>query len=145
MSDQFIGVDVGGTKIATAVLEAGELTESRIVHTEQGSQEALLEQLAKAIETERSRRTRAVGIGMPSIIDFATGRVLASVNIPLHDIPLREQLSERVGVPVYVENDAGCAALAEACEGGRITCSHLDVLDRRRVHRGRGDDRHQVG
>jgi glucokinase len=128
MSDQFIGVDVGGTKIATAALEAGELTESRIVDTEQGSQEALLEQLARAIETERSRRTKAVCIGMPSIIEFATGRVLASVNIPLHDIPLRAQLSERVGVPVYVENDAGCAALAEAFEGGRITCSHLVML-----------------
>src|SRR6059036_2941428 len=114
MSDQFIGVDVGGTKIATAVLDAGELTEPKVVQTEQGSQEALLEQLAQAIEAERTPGTRAVGIGMPSIIEFATGRILASVNIPLRDIPLRELLSERAGVPVYVENDAGCAALAEA-------------------------------
>jgi glucokinase len=121
----FIGVDVGGTKIATAVLEAGELTESKIVETEQGSQEALLEQLAAAIEAERTPETRAVGIGMPSIIEFATGRILASVNIPLQDIPLREHLSGRAGVPVYVENDAGCAALAEAFDGGRITVSHL--------------------
>jgi glucokinase len=122
---EFIGVDVGGTKIATAVLEGGELSESVIVQTEQGSQEALLEQLAQAIEAARTDQTRAVGIGMPSIIEFATGRILASVNIPLHDIPLREHLSARAGVPVYVENDAGCAALAEAFEGGRITVSHL--------------------
>src|SRR5205085_2496512 len=87
--------------------------------TEQGSQEALLEQLARAIEAERTPGTRAVGIGMPSIIEFATGRILASVNIPLRDIPLRELLSERAGVPVYVENDAGCAALAEAFASGR--------------------------
>src|SRR3954454_13470038 len=125
MSDQFIGVDVGGTKIATAVLEGGELSESVIVQTEQGSQEALLEQLAQAIEAARTDRTRAVGIGMPSIIEFATGRILASVNIPLQDIPLREHLGSRVGVPVYVENDAGCAALAEAFHDGRITVSHL--------------------
>ena len=125
MSDQFIGVDVGGTKIATAVLEGGELSDSKIVETEQHSQEALLEQLAGAIAAERTPETRAVGIGMPSIIEFATGRILASVNIPLQDIPLREHLSERVGVPVYVENDAGCAALAEAFHDGRITVSHL--------------------
>ena len=70
---------------------------------------------------------RAVGIGMPSIIEFSTGRILASVNIPLHDIPLRTLLTERMGVPVYVENDAGCAALAEAWEEGRIV-SHLVML-----------------
>jgi glucokinase len=125
VNDQFIGVDVGGTKIATAVLEAGELSESTIVHTEQGSQEALLEQLAGAIERRRTHQTRAVGIGLPSIVEFTTGRILASVNIPLHDIPLREQLSERTGVPVFVENDAGCAALAEAFADGRIRVSHL--------------------
>ena len=60
MSDQFIGVDVGGTKIATAVLEGGELTESEIVHTEQGSQAALLEQLGAAIEASKTPDTRAV-------------------------------------------------------------------------------------
>src|SRR4051812_9451595 len=66
---------------------------------------------------------RAVGIGMPAIIEFATGKILSSVNIPLHDIPLRELLTVRMGVPVYVENDAGCAALAEAFQGGRIMAS----------------------
>jgi glucokinase len=72
-----------------------------------------------------TEETRAIGIGMPSIIEFATGRILASVNIPLHDIPLRELLTERLGVPVYVENDAGCAALAEAFDDGRMTVSSL--------------------
>jgi glucokinase len=62
---------------------------------------------------------------MPSVIEFATGKILASVNIPLHDIPLRALLTERMGVPVYVENDAGCAALAEAFEGGRMTTGSL--------------------
>jgi glucokinase len=123
MSDQFIGVDVGGTKIAVAVLESGELSDSRIVSTEQASQEALVEQIAVAIEGSMGPSVRAVGIGMPSIIEFATGRILASVNIPLHDIPLRAELTERIGVPVYVENDAGCAALAEAFAEGRIVSS----------------------
>jgi glucokinase len=128
MSDQFMGVDVGGTKIAVAVLEGGELSEPRIVSTEQASQEALVEQIASAIEGSMGPSVSAVGIGMPSIIEFATGKILASVNIPLHDIPLRQLLTERMGVPVYVENDAGCAALAEASEGGRITVPSLVML-----------------
>jgi glucokinase len=128
MSDQFMGVDVGGTKIAVAVLEGGELSESRIVSTEQASQDALVEQIASAIEGSLTPSIRAVGIGMPSIIEFATGKILASVNIPLHDIPLRDVLTSRMGVPVYVENDAGCAALAEAFEGGRITVPSLVML-----------------
>ena len=43
MSDQFVGVDVGGTKIAVAVLEGGELSESGIVSTEHASQEVLVD------------------------------------------------------------------------------------------------------
>src|SRR3954452_5210333 len=128
MSDQFIGVDVGGTKIAVAVLEAGELTESVVTPTNQASQEALVEQIAVAIEGSMGPDVRAVGIGMPSIIEFATGKILSSVNIPLHDIPLRQHLTERMGVPVFVENDAGCAALAEASEGGVVTVPSLVML-----------------
>ncbi len=59
MSDQFIGIDVGGTKIATATLEAGELTESHLLHTELGSQDKLVEQLIAAIEHARTDATRA--------------------------------------------------------------------------------------
>jgi glucokinase len=125
MSDQYIGIDVGGTKIATASLEAGVLGEPTLVATECDDQDALVEQLVQAIEGERRPSARAVGIGLPSLIEFATGTIRSSVNIPLHDLPLRSLLSERVGLPVYVENDASCAALAEAFDDGRIVCEHL--------------------
>ena len=45
----------------------------------------------------RTEDTRAVGIGMPSLVEFETGRIASSVNIPLQDMPLRELLSERPG------------------------------------------------
>ncbi len=125
MSDQFIGIDVGGTKIACATLRAGELSASRLHHTELSSQERLVEQLVHAIEDAREPETRAVGIGVPSLIEFATGRIRSSVNIPLKDVPLRELLTERLGLPVFVENDASCAALAEAFHDGRMACPHL--------------------
>lgn len=125
MSDQFIGIDVGGTKIACATLQDGELSDSHLQHTELNSQERLVEQLIAAVEAARTPDSRAVGVGVPSLIEFATGRIRSSVNIPLKDLPLRELLTERVGMPVYVENDASCAALAEAFRDGRMAVPHL--------------------
>jgi len=125
MSDQFIGIDVGGTKIAAATLQDGALSESRLVPTDCTDQQRLIDQLVEAIETMRGPDARAVGIGVPSVVDFATGRIRSSANIPLQDVPLRGLLSERAGLPVYVENDASCAAMGEAWTDGRIACEHL--------------------
>jgi glucokinase len=121
----FIGLDVGGTKIASATLRDGQLSEPVLVQTERDDEDALVGQLVAAIDGRRESDARAVGIGLPSVIDFATGRIRSSVNIPLTDLPLRSLLTERVGLPVYVENDASCAALAEAFRDGRLTCPHL--------------------
>jgi glucokinase len=125
VSDRFIGLDVGGTKIASATLCDGVLSESTLVETALEDRDALIEQLVAAIEGLRSGEVRAVGVGVPSVVDFATGRIRSSVNIPLADVPLRELLTDRVGLPVFVDNDASCAALAEAFEDGRLTCPHL--------------------
>ena len=51
---------------------------------------------------------------MPSIVRFETGEIAASTNIPLAGVPLRKVLGDRLGVPVFVDNDATVAALAEA-------------------------------
>lgn len=60
------------------------------------------------------------------MIDFAAGRVRSTVNLPLSDVPLRDVLQERVSLPVFVDNDANCAALAEAHDdGGRLDVQHL--------------------
>jgi glucokinase len=125
VSDLFIGIDVGGTKIASATLRDGALSEPELESTELDRQDALLDQLVETIGRLRGPDARAVGIGVPSVVDFATGRIRSSVNIPLADVPLRELLSERAGLPVFVDNDASCAALAEAFEDGKLTCPHL--------------------
>jgi glucokinase len=122
---QFIGVDVGGTKIAAVALERGTLYERHLVPTDTSSSDALLDQLCAAIDEVRGPGARAVGIGVPSVVEFATGRIRFSVNIPLVDLPLRQLLSDRVGLPVYVENDATCAGLAEAYEGEELVATDL--------------------
>ena len=65
---------------------------------------------------------------MPSQVEFATGTVLSSVNIPLEGVPLREELGERFGIPVFVDNDANCAALAEAQLVPDPPAQHLVML-----------------
>jgi glucokinase len=112
MAQRFIGVDVGGTKVSVAVLEGAELSEPTLRPTVLDSSEGLIDQLAELIEA--AGPADAVGIGVPSVIDFATGTARHSVNVPLQDVPLRRILTERLKLPVFVDNDATVAALAEA-------------------------------
>lgn len=112
VSDRIIGVDVGGTKIAAAALDGTDLANQVVVPTDVASTEVFLDQLEEVIRTVGD--AAAVGIAVPSVVDWATGTARFSVNIPLAGVPLREVLGERLGVPVYVDNDATCAALAEA-------------------------------
>jgi glucokinase len=112
-----IGIDVGGTKVAAAVVDGVEVVERVERPTETAGTDALLDQIA-AVAREAADRARveprAVGAGIPSQIDAASGTALASVNIPLTGVPVRDELGRRLGVPVFVDNDANCAALAEA-------------------------------
>ncbi|MDQ6729603.1 MAG: ROK family protein, partial [Actinomycetota bacterium] len=114
MSREVIGVDLGGTKVAVARLSGARLSISDIKPTERSDSEALLHQVAAMVQSMRGDQLDGVGIGVPSIVDFEGGQVVSSVNIPLTDVPLRELLSDKLGVPVFVDNDATVAALAEA-------------------------------
>jgi glucokinase len=111
---EVIGVDVGGTKIAAACLSGSTLGESVMVSTDLSSADQIIEQLVEAVSKCRGEQLDGVGLGLPSVVDFESGRVVSSANIPLADVPLREVLGERLGVPVFVDNDATVAALAEA-------------------------------
>ena len=108
-----LGIDLGGTKVAAAELRGRTLGEHHVEPSDCSSGERLLDQLV-AVVRSMGGGFDAVGIGVPSVVEFATGRVVASINIPLTDVPLRQVLGERLGMPVFVDNDATVAALAEA-------------------------------
>nr|MBA2567026.1 ROK family protein [Thermoleophilaceae bacterium] len=111
-----LGIDVGGTKVAVAEIDGGQVRRALERPTDTTDAAALLagvEAAAKEI-VEETGRPAAIGVGVPSQIEFATGRVVQSSNIPLEGVALREELEGRLGAPVLVDNDANCAALAEA-------------------------------
>jgi glucokinase len=125
---RYVGVDVGGTKVAVATLDDGELSESRVVPTRKGSSDEMVAQLGDVVEAAKTEDTRAVGMGIPGAIEFETGTVKSGVNVPLRGVPLRTLLEERLGLPVFVDNDANAAALAEAHDAGALVTRNLVML-----------------
>jgi glucokinase len=118
-----IGVDVGGTKILAGLLSrAGAVLDRNEVRTPTASQSALVDALVAAVQSLSGEGVGAVGFGLPSRIDQRTGSVVGSVNIPLGDLPFRDVMSDRLGLPVALDNDANLAAFAEwALGAGRGT------------------------
>jgi glucokinase len=110
-----IGVDLGGTKIQVGVLAGVEtLWESR--ETSRGQdQDELVELLVREVKAAREARPEAVavGLGIPATIDQERGEAISAVNLPIVELPVREVVSERVGLPVFLDNDGNVAALAE--------------------------------
>lgn len=125
-----LGIDVGGTKVAVAAVEGGTVRHAIEHPTVLSSPDGLLDGIESAVSevVKEAGEPAAIGIGVPSQVDFATGTVLASVNIPLAGLPLRRDLGDRLGAPVFVDNDANCAALAEAQLVPDPPASHLVML-----------------
>jgi glucokinase len=122
-----LGVDVGGTKVAVAAVDGVTASHAAEHPTVTASADALLDGIEHVVREviAAAGQPEAIGVGVPSQIEYATGTVESSVNIPLMGVPLREELGRRLGIPVFVDNDANCAALAEAHIVGE---SHLVML-----------------
>jgi glucokinase len=125
-----IGVDLGGTKMLVGALAGTDvLWESREASTGQ-SEDELVELLVREVCEARDARpgATAVGLGIPATIDHDTGVAVSAVNLPLADLPIRDLISERVGLPVFVDNDANVAALAEFLYGAAKGMPNIVML-----------------
>ena len=114
-----IGVDLGGTKLLAGAVDGDLIVRHRAHRTVGGlEQAALLDVVVDAVrETILAAAPDApvlgVGFGIPSLVDRATGTSLHSVHLPLEEVPFRDLMAERLDVPVFVDNDATAAMLAE--------------------------------
>jgi len=111
-----IAVDIGGTHIRVALYEPDSIKpvahqRTRSLATEPG----VYDRLEQAIESVWPQNgVRAIGIASPGPLDPHTGTILATPNIPeWKNFPLTSKLSQHFNVPVYLDNDANMAGLAE--------------------------------
>jgi glucokinase len=127
-----IGVDLGGTKVIAGVLDEQLRVHQRAQRSAPSDdQKQVLDAVIETV-TEVRRATplepSAVGFGIPCLIDQERGRAVMAVNLPLADIDFRAVMSERLGLPVFVDNDANVAALAEHRAGAARETSHAAML-----------------
>lgn len=113
-----IGIDVGGTTTKSAVVREGELVErgTVIATREHPGPERLIEVMIEEIARLRARHPEvsAVGVGLPGVVNTVLGIVRDLSNVGgWNDVPLREILHVRTGLPVTIENDANAMAYAE--------------------------------
>src|SRR5574340_133665 len=124
-----IGLDVGGTKIASGLVDsAGSVLSRHEVPTPKGTEEDVLEALDGAVRELLDDRVAALGYGVPSNIDGRTRRVLRATKMPLDDFDLVGHAGARFGLPAAVENDANVAALAESRLGAGKAASTMVML-----------------
>jgi glucokinase len=130
LEQRVIGVDVGGTKtLAAVVMPNGSIEEQALRPTDVSSQDALLAGLDAVVEKLRDgREIAALGFGIPSRVDQRAGRAVASVNIPLAGVDLRDRMRERHGLPVAIDNDANAAAIGEWQAGAAKGASFVVML-----------------
>jgi glucokinase len=127
-----IGVDLGGTTTTAGLVdEELNLLEAVERMSATSSQEELLQSLEEIIVelVERSPSpVAAIGFGIPSMIDRSAGKAVMSVNVPLEDIEFTSHMSELTGLPVYIDNDANVAALAEWRAGAGQGCDDMIMI-----------------
>ncbi len=117
----YIGVDLGGTNTAVGIVEEnGKLIYSNSMPTRKEREpEEIIKDIENLIlgvidETKINKEEiESIGIGIPGIADYGTGSVIHCLNLNWSKIPLKKPLEKALGIPVFIDNDATLAGLAE--------------------------------
>ncbi len=115
-TEKYIGVDIGGKSIKIGMVENHTITDRRTIKTDTlTSGEAIADAIVSACkDIMKTYDIQAIGVGTPGII--RDDKVSAS-NVPFKEFPLKEYLSDKLGMNISVQNDAACAALGEQIAG----------------------------
>lgn len=116
-----VGVDIGGTKVLAGVVDEQGRVSSTALRTTPGRrvmtaqvEDALVEAI---LDSAGGRPLAGVGVAAAGFVDSLGERVMFAPHLPWQGEPLRQLLEERLGCPVALDNDANCAARAEAHHG----------------------------
>jgi len=126
-----IGIDAGGTKLLGGVVDEALVVHHRVHRTWRGEErQETLDIFVEAVEEVRSAApdVEAVGFGIPALVEWETGVSRWSNHLPLDGVPFRDLMSERLGLPVVVDNDGNASMLAEARAGAARDARHAVLI-----------------
>ncbi|MEQ9301997.1 MAG: ROK family protein, partial [Cyclobacteriaceae bacterium] len=112
---QVLAIDMGGTKIALGIVENDMLLDKMEIKVpKETNKQALLSLFTDAIDQVIGSQITSIGIGVPGLVDKANGVIYDLLNVPSwSEVGLGEHLKTKYELPVYIDNDANCFALAE--------------------------------
>lgn len=122
---RYIALDIGGTKVKHGIVtETGEIIERGKYDTQHNDLESFIENLEMIIDKYNSRHDiEGIAVSLPGFINYKTGYAVKAGAIEvLHGKNLKEILEKDMKLPVEIENDANCAALAERFNGNAVDC-----------------------
>ena len=114
-----VGVDLGGTKIYTALVDLeGNIVNEKVVETlaEEGQEavsERILDTIANVIAGVDNELIKAIGVGSPGPLDAKKGIIFEPSNLPFKNYEIVKTIKDRFNLPTYLDNDANVATLAE--------------------------------
>ena len=128
----YVGIDLGGTGIKAGIVDE----QGNIIHkdscptgAERGYGAVIQDMANLAISVveksgHRMNEIKAIGIGLPGVMDPRSGRMPFCTNLGWHDVPLIQEMAKYTDRPVYVDNDATVAGLAESVAGVSAGCAN---------------------
>lgn len=131
LSGKYVGVDVGGTKIAAGLVEAGTWRVLKTVELPTdafGGRAVVLDNVIEAIKAVSADKIKGIGVGFAGAVDFKRGRIIRGPNFAadLAGFAMAKELSNRLKTPVTLDNDVRCFTLAEAKIG--VAKGHANVF-----------------
>jgi glucokinase len=126
-----IGIDAGGTKLLGGVVDEQMVVHHRVHRTWRGAdRQETVDIFTDAVEEVRAAApdVEAIGFGIPALVEWRTGVARWSNHLPLDGVPFRDLMSERLGLPVVVDNDGNASVLAEARHGAAAGARHAVMV-----------------
>ena len=126
-----IGIDAGGTKLLGGVVDEQMVVHHRVRRIWRGAdRQETLAIFTDAVEEVRAAapEVEAIAFGIPALVDAETGVSRWSNHLPLEGVPFRDLMSERLGLPVLVDNDGNASMLAEARTGAARGARHAVMI-----------------
>ena len=118
---KYVGVDIGGTNLKAGLAdENGQLLAVQKMKVASVTDQQSLAWTIVAMTQELAKSAgvplddiASVGVGVPGTVEIRSGSIGYTCNLPLRNVPLRKLFHHYLSIPLYIENDANCAALAE--------------------------------